>query len=211
MLLRAAQRLRPSARGLISAARLCTSSGDRSESSDRFHSKDILDAEAWKTPPISQELGDPTLKGLRFPVGTPVRCYVGDDSWLGGTVVAQNYREPEWPEERPSAPYQVLLNDEHLENSDRPNAIFAPADLDEVIQFNLRFPLGATAECRAVGTVKMAALAAHAALHRSGSRPAQGGPLSSGEPSPLGPRRAAAAAPRGLNIAALAYLPLISR
>eukprot|EP00964_Phaeocystis_antarctica_P127456 scaffold91117_cov63-Phaeocystis_antarctica.AAC.2 len=52
-------------------------------------------------------LEDPCQSGLRFPVGTPVRCFVGDNNWLGGTVVAQNYRETGWPEDRPSAPYTL--------------------------------------------------------------------------------------------------------
>ena len=52
-------------------------------------------------------LEDPCQSGLRFPVGTPVRCFVGDNNWLGGTVVAQNYREAGWPEDRPSAPYTL--------------------------------------------------------------------------------------------------------
>ena len=101
---------RLTARRLASVARLCTSSNDRPKSSDRFHDVDILDADAWKTPIGKEHLGDPGISdpcnsGLRFPVGTPVRCFVGDDNWLGGTVVAQNYRETEWPEDRPSAPY----------------------------------------------------------------------------------------------------------
>jgi len=154
-MLLAVRRLRPSARVLASVARLCTSSKEGLKISERFRDVDILDADAWKTPIGKEHLGeprsaleDPCQSGLRFPVGTPVRCFVGDNNWLGGTVVAQNYREAGWPEERPSAPYQVLLNDEHLQDSARANAIFAPADDDKVIQFNLRFPLGATAECR---------------------------------------------------------------
>lgn len=111
-MLLAARRLRPSARGLASVARLCTSSKEGPKISERFRDVDILDADAWKTPIGKEHLGeprsaleDPCQSGLRFPVGTPVRCFVGDNNWLGGTVVAQNYREAGWPEERPSAPY----------------------------------------------------------------------------------------------------------
>jgi len=131
------------ASGRVAIARLCSNSNG----SDR-RKLDILDAEAWKTPLAAPTLVGTKLTELRFPVGTPVRCHVGDDRWLNGTVVAHNYREPNWPAEQPSAAYQVLLNDEHLEGSDRPNAIFAPEDIDELIQFNFRFPLGAIAECR---------------------------------------------------------------
>ena len=111
-MLLAVRRLRPSARGLASVARLCTSSREGPKISERFRDVDILDADAWKTPIGKEHLGeprsaleDPCQSGLRFPVGTPVRCFVGDNNWLGGTVVAQNYREAGWPEERPSAPY----------------------------------------------------------------------------------------------------------
>eukprot|EP00310_Coccolithus_braarudii_P025161 CAMPEP_0183335896 /NCGR_PEP_ID=MMETSP0164_2-20130417/4040_1 /TAXON_ID=221442 /ORGANISM="Coccolithus pelagicus ssp braarudi, Strain PLY182g" /LENGTH=259 /DNA_ID=CAMNT_0025505325 /DNA_START=1 /DNA_END=781 /DNA_ORIENTATION=+ len=128
--------------GRATIARLCSNS----DSSRR--GLDILDPAAWKTPLDAPKLVGTRLKEVRFPVGTPVRCYVGDDEWLTGTVVAHNYREPSWPKEQPSAPYQVLLDDEHLAGSERPNAIFAPEDSDELVQLNFRFPLGALAECR---------------------------------------------------------------
>ena len=82
----------------------------------------------------------------RFPVGTPVKCFVGD-GWLTGKVVLHKFREQDWPAERPSAPYQVLLDAEHQDLRSS-NAIFAPADVDELICTNFRFPLGASAECR---------------------------------------------------------------
>ena len=54
-MLLAARRLRPTARGLLSVARLCTSSKEGPKISDRFRHVDILDADAWKTP-IGKEL-----------------------------------------------------------------------------------------------------------------------------------------------------------
>ena len=85
---------------------------------------------------------------LRFPIGTPVKCFVGHSSkWPRGTVVAHNFREPSWPAEQPTAAYQILLDDEWV-LSGRSNAIWAPADVDEIIQTAFRFELGAPAECR---------------------------------------------------------------
>ena len=83
---------------------------------------------------------------IRFPLGTPVKCNTGD-AWITGTVVAHGYREESWPAERPSAPYQVLLDDQFVVDENN-NAIWAPADADELIRSNFRFPLGAAAECR---------------------------------------------------------------
>ena len=83
---------------------------------------------------------------LRFPLGTPVKCFVGTDEWLRGTVVALNYREPSWPASQLSAPYQILLTDDAP--PDARNAIWAPADVDEIIQSDFRFGLGEVAECR---------------------------------------------------------------
>lgn len=83
---------------------------------------------------------------LRFPLGTPVKCFVGTDEWLRGTVVAHNYREPSWPASQLSAPYQILLTDDAP--PDARNAIWAPADVDEIIQSDFRFGLGEVAECR---------------------------------------------------------------
>jgi len=84
---------------------------------------------------------------LRFPLGTPVKCFVGPDvPWVHGTVVAHNYREPNWPAAQLSAPYQVLLAD--AKPTDQQNAIWAPADVDEIIRAGFRFELGDRAECR---------------------------------------------------------------
>ena len=58
------------------------------------------------------------------------------------------YREPSWPAEQPTAPYQILIDDEHIVGPTGANAIWAPADVDELIQTNFRFPLGADVECR---------------------------------------------------------------
>ena len=51
---------------------------------------------------------------LRFPLGCPVECFVGGDpadkaSWVRGHVVKHHYREENWPVEKMSAPYQILL------------------------------------------------------------------------------------------------------
>ena len=130
-----------------------------------------LTADAWMELATSGQ-----APSLRFPLGTPVRCFVGD-GWKTGTVVAHNYRDETWPAERAAAymppsnrrpaplvyarllqfssrpptcrcrPYQILLDD-HLIHDERTNAIWAPADVDEIIQSNFRFPLGAAAECR---------------------------------------------------------------
>ena len=102
---------------------------------------DILDAKTWTVPVDSPP-------SLRFPIGTPVRCFGGDETWLTGTVVAQHYREANWPKDQPTAAYQVLVDDEHLDGTERSNAIWAPADTDDMIQTNFRFALGAIAECR---------------------------------------------------------------
>ena len=84
---------------------------------------------------------------LRFPVGTPVQCYVGGDDWVRGTVVKHNYREESWEAERPAAPYQVLLDDQHVEGTEQ-NAIWAPADVDEIVRSAFRFNVEDVADCR---------------------------------------------------------------
>lgn len=88
-------------------------------------------AKQGKTPPV------------RFPLDTPVKCFVGSDEWLTGTVVAHDYREPSWPDEQLSAPYQILLDP-----PEKGAAIWAPADVSEIIRSNFRFALGAAAEAR---------------------------------------------------------------
>jgi hypothetical protein len=62
---------------------------------------------------------------LRFTVGTPVECRVGPTDWAPGTIVQLWYKEPNWPEGA-VAPYKILLDDGR--------AIFAPADMDQVIR-----------------------------------------------------------------------------
>ena len=85
---------------------------------------------------------------IRYPPGTPVTCFVGDNGWITGTVVKQNYREASWPEDMPTAPYQILLDDEFISGPGQANAIWAPADVDSIIRSNFRFALGAAAEVR---------------------------------------------------------------
>ena len=83
---------------------------------------------------------------LRFPVGTPVRCFAGNNNWVRGTVVAQWYRESSWPEQR-AVPYQILLDDEYV--AGRPqNAMWAPADVEEIIRSAFRFELEDKVDCR---------------------------------------------------------------
>jgi len=84
---------------------------------------------------------------LRYPVGTPVQCFVGTDRWVKGTVVKHNYREESWPAGK-SVPYQILLADEELKEKDGRNAIWAPADLPFIIRAAFRFELSDSAECR---------------------------------------------------------------
>ena len=87
-----------------------------------------------------------TALPLRFPLGTPVRCFVGGErDWVRGTVIAHNHREPSWPEHE-TVPYQILLNDNEISGAQ--NAIWAPADNDDIIRTDFRFSLGEQAECR---------------------------------------------------------------
>jgi len=55
---------------------------------------------------------------LRFAVGDRVICQLAawpmPEDWRNGKVVALNYREPDWPDERSDAPYQVRLDDDSL-------------------------------------------------------------------------------------------------
>ena len=84
---------------------------------------------------------------LRFPVGTPVECFAGDDGWLRGTVCAHQYREPSWAAEMPTVPYQVLL-DSLPGEAGEPRAMWAPADVEEIVRASFRFELEAVADCR---------------------------------------------------------------
>ena len=61
---------------------------------------------------------------LRFEIGQAVEANTGE-AWVGGVVVALNYREDEWPEGR-TAPYQIELSDGRL--------IFAPYDDDSIVR-----------------------------------------------------------------------------
>lgn len=47
--------------------------------------------------------------GLRFKVGDRVKCNLGDE-WGTGTVIKLWYRESDWEKERPTAPYQIRLD-----------------------------------------------------------------------------------------------------
>jgi hypothetical protein len=116
---------------------LCTNAADDQQKG--VHSK--LTVPEW------QELASSgNAPPLRFPIGTPVRCFVGSQVWPRGTVIAHDYREENWPAEQLSAPYQILLDDEWVQGGG--NAIWAPADVDEMIRSAFRFGLGETAECR---------------------------------------------------------------
>jgi len=78
--------------------------------------------------------GRPFMKGdpVRFAIGTKVFCNTG--VWSAGEVVAQNYREDNWTEDK-IVPYQVKLSEGGL--------IFAPIDNDEVIRLDDGTPLPA--------------------------------------------------------------------
>ena len=91
-----------------------------------------------------------TAPPLRFPIGTPVECFIGGDaadknSWISGKIVAHNYREESWPPTQ-LAPYQILLDDKH-KRGER-NAIWAPADVDGLIRAGFRFKLRDEVEAR---------------------------------------------------------------
>ena len=93
-----------------------------------------------------------TAPPLRFPLGTPVQCYVGTavprnqpDKWVTGRVVAHDYREDNWPEGK-TVPYQILLDPKH--HAGERNAIWAPADVDDIIRAGFRFKLRDEVECR---------------------------------------------------------------
>ena len=87
------------------------------------------DAAKAATPLEAPAPGDP----LRFAVGDRVVANVG--TWEAGTVVAQWYREADWPEDQ-FAPYQVELDGpEDGDAGDEGKAkIFAPFDDDRVIR-----------------------------------------------------------------------------
>lgn len=61
--------------------------------------------------------------GYRFDKGAKVLCRTGRDEWSAGTIVALDYREPEWPPGK-TVPYQVQLDDGGL--------IFVPMDADQL-------------------------------------------------------------------------------
>jgi len=61
---------------------------------------------------------------LRFQVGKEVLCNLGSDGWRKGRIIAQKYREDEWPPNQ-YAPYQVFIDDDGM------NAfIYVPEDSD---------------------------------------------------------------------------------
>ena len=85
---------------------------------------------------------------LRFPIGTPVECFAGDEGWLRGTVCAHQYREPSWAADMPTVPYQVLLDSLPGEAGGEPRAMWAPADVEEIVRASFRFELMDVADCR---------------------------------------------------------------
>mmetsp|Transcript_37000 Transcript_37000/g.57875 ORF Transcript_37000/g.57875 Transcript_37000/m.57875 type:complete len:248 (-) Transcript_37000:104-847(-) len=66
---------------------------------------------------------------LRFKVGDRVKCvcHKWGNQWEVGSIVKLNYREDNWSDSKPSAPYQVKL--------DKGALIYAPEDIDDYIQF----------------------------------------------------------------------------
>ena len=62
------------------------------------------------------------MSEFRFEVGTTVMCNLGQLGWRLGRVIALNYREENWPEER-VAPYQVALDEDY-------SLIYVPKDND---------------------------------------------------------------------------------
>ena len=59
---------------------------------------------------------------FRFEVGTTVMCNLGEYGWRLGRIIALNYREENWPEEK-VAPYQVALDEDY-------SLIYVPKDSD---------------------------------------------------------------------------------
>lgn len=69
---------------------------------------------------LAADVPDPAT--YRFPLGTPVWCFIGGEQWAPGTVIAHNYEEPTGV----FNPYQIRLTDGHL--------VYAPADDDAGIR-----------------------------------------------------------------------------
>jgi len=68
---------------------------------------------------------------LRFKVGDRIAANTSA-GWQLGTVVALHYREPDWPEDRKSAPYQIEL--------DEGDMIYAPEDSPELVRAEDQIP-----------------------------------------------------------------------
>ncbi|MEM9282425.1 MAG: hypothetical protein AAGA96_11400 [Verrucomicrobiota bacterium] len=62
------------------------------------------------------------MSDLRFEIGTAVMCNLGSSGWKLGQIIAQHYREDQWPAER-LAPYQVMLEADQV-------LIYVPEDDD---------------------------------------------------------------------------------
>lgn len=62
------------------------------------------------------------MSKYRFEVGTAVMCNFGQHGWKLGKIIALDYREPSWPEEK-IAPYQVALEEDYT-------LIYVPKDND---------------------------------------------------------------------------------
>ena len=132
MMLLATRRLVP----LLQSAARCSVRTLRSSTDEQ---KILAAAENWQ-----RTVGTRLEPELRFPVGAPVECRIGESEWAGGTVAKHKHREPKWPEGA-CVPYQVLLDPAY--HSEKQNAVWAPADIDECIRAGLRFRLGDSVEC----------------------------------------------------------------
>merc|ERR1712086_715451 len=73
----------------------------------------------------SEDLKQKKIQALRFGIGDKVKCNTGD-GWQKGEVVKLMYRDEHMPPGM-VAPYQVKLEPNG-------NLIYAPQDLDELIQ-----------------------------------------------------------------------------
>ena len=104
------------------------------EATDWRNSKpDNLEIEGERIPLVKAR------KKLRFKVGDIVECWIGDDVWAEGVIIATNYRIYHWPRSRPSAPYQIELagnvarygaSDAPPDSENVPNKIYAVWDDD---------------------------------------------------------------------------------
>lgn len=109
----------------------------QSQSSQQYPYQQQEQSQQLQYPQSQQQQQQAPSTPLRFTSGQQVKCRVGPDpikGWVYGTIVQCWYRESTW-DESTWAPYKVKLQDYGENDSFRAHEfIFAPADIDEVIQ-----------------------------------------------------------------------------